>query len=303
MKRLTLILILLMRNNSDFAQIANFYKENRDYYLLHSFNYFDIKQNKVKSIEISGEEYIEEKKLKKTYKEIVYFDSLGYLEKEIYLGNNDKKTKTYCFISDLENINNIDKNVVVVYKSYDSINNKILSQFRKHKIKGAFIFSPSSVSEFDYIKNKLQLQNYYVFDSLHNIVKAISVEKSDNIFDTTVINYEYDYINQIFKSYTFQDKEKILISAGNLGYNSRIINENFYWLKYTDINYDNINAITPTFTNIYSIDQNGLMHQSVSLSVSYDFWLKLSNNQTNSNGLVKTSNNKFVKKMRYEYYK
>jgi hypothetical protein len=65
MKRLTLMLILLMCNNTDFAQIANFYKENRDYYLLLGFNYFDIKQNKVKSIEISGEEYIEEKKHKK----------------------------------------------------------------------------------------------------------------------------------------------------------------------------------------------------------------------------------------------
>jgi hypothetical protein len=147
------------------------------------------------------------------------------------------------------------------------------------------------------------LQNYFVFDSLHNIVKAIRIIKSDNIFDTTVINYVYDYYNKIFKSYTFYNKEKILISAGKLGNNSRIINENFYWLKYTDINYDNINNITPTFTNIYSVDQKGLIHQSVSLSMSYDFWLKFSNNQTNSNGLVKSSNNKFVKKMRYEYYK
>lgn len=307
-KRNILILFsLILVSNLSQGQVAAFYSVSYLDAYYRNYAHKTLKTNKVKSVEITKDVFEEDKKLNDKYRAKLYLDSLGKVLKYELYSNKDKIKKTSFFVNLISQKKLIEKikNMEFVYVCDDEINDmNLIKTLSKNKIKEVEIINDSFVTYYNIKRNNLQLLESYKLDTLSRDKQITFVKNIDNVKDTIVINYDFDSENKVFKSFLFFNKEKILVSTGVLNENKQIIKENFFWLRYVDINNDNIKDISPIVTIEYAVDQNGLIHMHKETSkMMNNFSFTISNNKISDKDKTEIKLRKEITKMRYEYYK
>jgi hypothetical protein len=293
------VLIVVMFNNVK-AQISKTFTRQHKYNYVRNYNPFYAKENKVKSLEIMTQ-VTDSLNKDVVYHDIIFFDSLGNIMLYEEFNKNGKLKYTQVFVSDLTEIRNFDsikkKEIRMYVNDINSIN---IKECKKSGVGFIVILNDSCISYFDIKRNRLQLKKYMIFDSFGND-KFLRFISDDIPTDTTDIFFDFDYTNKSFISYNYYNKIKIIVSAGVLNENNRIIKENFYWLPVSEFSVKSIDYIYPTEMVTYSIDQNGLIHQRVSITDLDGFKITITNNKLSSSE-IDSNQEKAVTKMRYEYY-
>ncbi len=299
--KIIILLLYCFFLNDSFAQKITFNLNTYQYYYSHYYNPIFIKVNQVKSLEINHI-FQDSKKSELLFMSKSVFDSLGRTIMYREYNKNKKLISNEICISSIKEVKNYDtiqKKKFTLYIS--NINSVSLKEVIKSNIKNLTYFTDSTISYYHINKNRLYLEQINKFDKYGNstLLKFVSYKKT---IDTTTISFDFNYERKTFKSYTFINNEKILVSMGELNGNNRIISEYFFWLPYYAVHVNHPNYDYPKEIITYSIDQKGLIHQYISIHNNLKLDLKLTSGKINTSD-INTKVSKNIVKMRYEYYK
>ena len=293
--KIFILYFILLRVGLSYSQYVDFYNQLKIYHYIHNYSPVYIKNNKVKSMEINENYY------RKSYKYKIYFDTTG---ENMKYEEFNKKGKIINTIIHIESATEVKQYYSLKNTSFTlNSNSNYYSEFEKmkfSKIKEIKYLTDSSVSYYEVKRRKILLYEHNSFDNYGNdkFIRFISNEKR---IDTTDVFFDFKYSDKSFVSYTYFKNVKILVSAGILNGNNRIIKENFYWIPYKDISMNNVDSIEPVKIVLYSIDQNGLIHQRISLEKNINFNPTITNSKL-INLNVNSELNKNITMFRYEYY-
>lgn len=290
------IFSILFSFKFSFSQIYEFNKGQHKYHYVHNYIPSLIRSNKVKCVEM-----ITSYNTKK-YRYKFYFDTLGEIIKFEEYNTKDKLLTTKIHIRDENQVQFYDslKNKEFILNVY-SDSSFTFSNLKNNKIKEIFCTKDSTISHFNVKKkNKIQLYQLIIQDKNGND-KFVRFISDDDIVDTTDVYFDFNYSDKTFKSYSYYNNIKILVSIGVLNNDNKIIKENFYWIPYKDLTLDNLKIIEPEETVFYSINQNGLINQRTILDNATDFNVTFRNDKL-SDSKINSVLNRITTDFHYEYY-